>query len=124
LRSVTVLSIGLVLFLTSCSLGIRQQDLIGTYKLETKDGKATLKLSPDGTLEQTVEPHRGMPRTVSGTWKWDRTAGDLILKDAIQIDGDHIGLRADVIMMPAVRTLLGALEVRCDADLECAYRKQ
>jgi hypothetical protein len=98
--------------------------LVGTYTLQTKDGKASLKLLPDGKLEQRVEPIQGAARTVIGKWEWDQKAGNLILKDAIDIDGDHIGLRADVIMMPVVRTFLGSVKVQCDQDLECAYHKQ
>jgi hypothetical protein len=123
LRSVGALWVFLVFFLTSCSVQI-SEDLVGTYKLQIKDGKATLKLSADGTLEQTVEPNEGMLRTVKGRWEWDQKAGNLVLEDAIDIDGRSFGLPADVIIMPAATTLSGALEVQCDADLECAYRKQ
>jgi hypothetical protein len=97
---------------------------VGSYKLETNAGKATLKLLPNGTLEQTVEPKDGMHRTVSGTWDWDRKDGRVTLKDAIQIDASHIGLRANVMRLLAGRTLVGRIELECDADLECAYRKE
>ena len=58
------------MFAAGCSMVDSRSDVVGNYRLETKGGEISLRLSEDGHFSETIRWASGKQDTRSGSWYW------------------------------------------------------
>ena len=60
------------MFAAGCSMVDSRSDVVGNYRLETKGGEISLRLSEDGHFSETILWASGKQDTGSGSWYWNQ----------------------------------------------------
>ena len=71
-RSVLLLILAVLLFVTGCTLVRSESDVLGEYELKAGNGKIALKVSPDGSFSETILWPTGRVESRSGQWLWNK----------------------------------------------------
>jgi|GraSoiStandDraft_24_1057298.scaffolds.fasta_scaffold146365_2 hypothetical protein len=82
---IVIFSVVALLLLAGCSTTVAPEKVYGTYLADYPFGSASLKLEHDGSFVQEVTIKDQEPKTVRGSWNFDRVRSEITLHGALAV---------------------------------------